>query len=283
MKYVLFLNGERGLSILKKLKKKKSLKLNSVVCCQRSIKEKLKKIIDINKILYLQNINSKISFLKLKNFDTDIFIIAGYPQIFSKKVIAIPKLISINLHGGSVPNYRGGSPLNWQIINNEKNIGISILTMNSKIDGGKLIQKAKFKLKVKDDISSVHKKANKLFFHMLMKALKKIKKENLKNIFLKKKGKSKYWYQRNDSDGYLDYKDKSAFECYNFIRAITKPYLGAWIKEKIGKKKCLIRLYDSKILKKKLKINKIVINNKKIILPCKNSYIQINNYKIQSA
>ena len=76
---------------------------------------------------------------KLRGLNSDIFLIAGYPQIFEKKIFSLPKVMSINLHGGPLPEFRGGSPLNWQIINGRRKIGISLIKINSKIDGGKII------------------------------------------------------------------------------------------------------------------------------------------------
>ena len=45
----------------------------------------------------------------------------------------------MNAHGGKLPQYRGGSPLNWQIINGEKYFGISVIKINKKIDQGNII------------------------------------------------------------------------------------------------------------------------------------------------
>ncbi len=275
MNYTIFLNGERGLHILKNLLKIKKYKLNNVICCRNEIRKKIKKIINSKKIVLIKNINTDDSFLKLKSLNDDLFIIAGYPQIFSKRIFTIPKKMTINLHAGPIPKYRGGSPLNWQIINHEKKIGISILKVNKKIDGGKLIEKSNFTLKKEDDIRSVHIKANRLFFLILKKALLKISKNKLKNIFLKKIGKSKYWYQRADSHGLLDYKKKTARECHDFIRAITKPYPGAWIRHQTQKKGNIIRLYRSKIIKKQL-----ALKSKIMYLPCKDSPLQITDFKI---
>ena len=120
MKYSIFLNGERGLYILKKLLKLKTYKLNNVICCRNEIRKKLKKIISSKKIDLIRDINSDENFIRLKSLNDDLFIIAGYPQIFSKKIYSIPKKMTINLHAGPIPQYRGGSPLNWQIINQEK-------------------------------------------------------------------------------------------------------------------------------------------------------------------
>lgn len=278
MNYTIFLNGERGLFILKKLLKKQ-FNLNHAVYCNKRLKKKLLKLIPINKIIFLKNINSSQSEKFLNKNKSNLFIIAGYPQIFKEKIFNIPSLLTLNLHGGPLPKYRGGSPLNWQIINGEKKIGISIIKVNKKIDGGKIIDQQFFKLKNFYDIKIVHEKANKLFFSMLFKLMNKLNKKKFKISFLKKKGVSKYWHQRDDNDGFLDYQKKTALECYNFIRATTFPYPGAWIKYKILGKIYKIRLVKSKITNKISNNRYKTLKYNSMFLKCKNKVLKITKFK----
>ena len=139
MNYLTFINGDRGIFVLKKLIKLKKYNPQGIIYCKKNLKKKLNVFSKkINKI-YLEDINSLKSEKILKGLKTDIFLIAGYPQILKKKIFSIPKVVAVNLHGGPLPSYRGGSPLNWQIINGKKNIGVSLVKINSKIDGGKII------------------------------------------------------------------------------------------------------------------------------------------------
>ena len=55
-----------------------------------------------------------------------------FSYILKKKLFNIPKLEPLNLHAGPLPHYKGGSPLNWQIINGERKIGLSIIKINQK-------------------------------------------------------------------------------------------------------------------------------------------------------
>lgn len=73
-------------------------------------------------------------------------IVAGFPIIFKKDMIGVPKYGTINCHAGPVPNYRGGSPLNWQIINGETQIWVSLLRMDEGLDTGPVIASTSFKL-----------------------------------------------------------------------------------------------------------------------------------------
>ena len=281
MKYVFFLNGQRGLFILKKLIKSKKFDLSKAVICNKDITQKLKNIINKKKIVFIKNINSKKSFKVLKKLNTDIFVVSGYPQIFKRQIFKLPKVMTINLHGGPLPCYKGGSPLNWQIINNEKKIGISIIKMKKGIDTGPVILEEKFKLNKSDTISDIHLKANKYFYVLLLKTLKLIEKKGSNIIFKKSKGKSKYWKQRNDQDGYIIAKQYKQVKVYNFIRAITKPYPGAWTKLNFKNKIRKIRLFSSCITKKKINFlkNDYMLKKNKLYLKCSNGNLRITSYK----
>ena len=281
MNYVFFLNGQRGLFVLKKLIKSKKFNLDKAVICNKSIVEKLKNIINKKKIIYIKDINSKKSFKLLKKLNTDIFVVSGYPQIFKRQIFKLPKVMTINLHGGPLPGYKGGSPLNWQIINNEKKIGISIIKMKEGIDTGPVILEEKFKLNKSDTIGDIHLKANKYFYILLLKTLKMIEKKGSNIIFKKTKGKSNYWKQRNDQDGYIIAKQFKKIKVYNFIRAITKPYPGAWTKLNFKNKIRKIRLFSSRIIKKKINFlkNDYLLKKDKLYLKCSDGNLRITGYK----
>ena len=281
MNYVFFLNSQRGLFILKKLNKSKKFNLNKAVICNKSIAKKLKNIISKKKIVFIKNINSKKSLKLLKKMNSDMFVVGGYPQIFKKQIFKLPKIMTINLHGGPLPSYKGGSPLNWQIINNEKKIGISIIKMKEGIDTGPVILEKKFKLNKSDIISDIHLKANKYFYILLLKVLKMIKKKGSNITFKKTKGIPKYWKQRNDQDGYIIAKQNKQLKVYNFIRAVTKPYPGPWTKLNFKNKVKKIRLFSSQIIKKKINFlkNDYLLEKNKLYVKCSDGNLRIKNYE----
>ena len=66
-------------------------------------------------------------------------LVPEYSTIFKKDLIDIPKMGVINLHAGRLPEYRGGSPLNWQIINGETEAVVSVIKINEGIYNGTTI------------------------------------------------------------------------------------------------------------------------------------------------
>ena len=160
---IFFFNGNKGKYILNNIYKFKNINKKNIVVCRKNLINKEKKNFLKKKYIFLKKINDNKNVKKLKKIKPDLFIIGGYPQIFKKKIFQIPKLMTINLHGGPLPSYRGGSPLNWQIINMKKNIGISIIKVDQGIDTGPIIADARFPFRKHDDIATIHKTANKIF------------------------------------------------------------------------------------------------------------------------
>ena len=210
-----------------------------------------------------------------------VSIVAGFSQIFQKSLINLPTFGTINLHAGPLPKYRGGSPLNWQIINGEKYIGISLIKMNEGIDEGLILKEKSFLLKKRDDINTVHNKVNKLFPNLLASLLKEIfnKKEKQKKQIEKF---ARYWHQRSDIDGKINWSLMKSKQVHNLIRALTKPYNGAYTKYNNLK----IRIYKSSISEKKFfgtpgRVVKIKNNN--LLVICADYGLRIEDYKFEKS
>jgi methionyl-tRNA formyltransferase len=243
----IFYNNKRGFEVLKYFSKKKQKKyfiIKKIFLSKKNlIKSVFLKTKKFNPIL-IDNVNSKFVEKEIKKNEIDIILICGFPYIFKKNIFDLPKIGSINLHGGPLPKYRGGSPLNWQIINNEKFIGISAIKIDKGIDTGPIIVQEKFKLNLNDDINLVHDKANRIFPIIAKKAIIKIQTKNSIKFQIKKKGT--YFRQRSRKDGKIEFDKVSSIEAFNLIRAITKPYPGAFCYDNNNKE---VIIYKSKICK----------------------------------
>lgn len=76
---------------------------------------------------------------ELKNMEPDFIIVVAYGQILSKEVLDIPKYACINLHASLLPKYRGAAPLNWAIVNGEKESGNTSMLMDVGLDTGDML------------------------------------------------------------------------------------------------------------------------------------------------
>ena len=265
---LVFFNNYRGLKLSKFLAKKnfETCEIVTTKFLNKKILSKLNKNSHIIKDLKSKRLKK---FIKKSKFD--LIISAGFPHIFKKDYFNLAPYGIINLHAGKLPKYRGGSPLVWQIINNEKTIGLSVIKINSSIDGGSIISTSSFKNNKKDAILDVHNKADKIFLKITLDAIRKI--ENNKK-FKKQPLSNSYFYQRKDRDALINFKN-SNIKTYNFVRSQNYPYKGAFFYNG-GKKfrliKCIVKNFNPKIssgtifkLKKK----------KNIYIKCKKNSVQI--------
>ena len=272
MRVILFFNNLKGLSTFKILKKNK-IKIIKIFLSNKYLNENVKKKLNQYKEKYeiIKNINSINLIKKIEKLSSDLNIIAGFPYIFPRKLIHIPKYGTINLHSGPLPKYRGGSPLNWQIINNEKYIGLCVIKINEKIDSGFMITKDKFKLKNNHTIKDVHAIVNKKFENLVLKAIKYLK---INKKFIKiSKTNSNYFKQRKPQDGQIIWDKMNNLQVFNLVRAVTKPYPGAF--SYYNKKKVLI--FKVKTSSKKISgmPGKIEFLNNKKYVKCYKSSIQL--------
>ena len=259
-----FFNGQRGLAVYKHLKKNPSYNINNIYLSKKYLDSKIVKHISNYKII--NNLSSKKILKELSIIDLGI--VAGFPLIFPKKLVNLPKYGLINCHAGLLPKYRGGSPLNWQIINNEKYFGISVLKIAKKIDQGDIIKTKKFLLRKKYNINDLHNKANMSFPNLVEISIKSL----INGIKLKKQKKSNsYFPQRNSKHSKINFTNKTYLELYNFVRALQKPYPSPFF---IYKNKN-IYFKSIKKIKKKLHPGKILYENNKFYLGCKDCSIKI--------
>lgn len=86
---------------------------------------------------FLKKNSNLLSKLKVDNYE--LFLVASYGKIIPKEIFEIPKHKTLNIHPSLLPRYRGASPIQSQILNDEKEVGVSIIQINEKMDEGDII------------------------------------------------------------------------------------------------------------------------------------------------
>ena len=75
----------------------------------------------------------------LKAFQADMFVVVAYGRILPQAVLDIPKMFCVNVHGSLLPKYRGAAPINWAIINGDKQTGVTLQKIVFELDAGDVI------------------------------------------------------------------------------------------------------------------------------------------------
>ncbi len=84
-------------------------------------------------------LNSPEMVEALKAFQADIFVVVAYGKLLSQAVLDIPKIFCVNVHGSLLPKYRGAAPINWAVLNGDKETGVTIQKMVLALDAGDII------------------------------------------------------------------------------------------------------------------------------------------------
>jgi methionyl-tRNA formyltransferase len=120
------------------------------------------KIIQPEKIL-----DSKFEIQDLK---PDLLLVAAYGQIIPKEILDIPTFKSINVHGSLLPKYRGASPIQAAIMNQDEKTGITLIQMDEKMDHGPMIARSETPLG-KESFSDLYVKLSLLASDLVIKTL----------------------------------------------------------------------------------------------------------------
>lgn len=178
-----------------------------------------------NNIAYLkhENINSK-EFLKIvESYNCDLFVSMSFNQIFRETIINIPRLKTINCHAGKLPFYRGRNILNWVLINDEREFGITVHYMDVGIDTGDIILQRSFPITDKDNYSTLLDVAYVECANILYDAVKLIQNGRQQRVVQTSIHPVGFYCGiRGVGDEVLDWNQTSR-EIFNFVRAICKP------------------------------------------------------------
>ena len=111
---------------------------------------------------------------ELAQYEADIFVVAAFGQILSEEILNMPKYGCINIHASLLPKYRGAAPIQWSIIDKEKETGITIMQMDKGLDTGDILFQKVVPIDDEDTGESLFEKLAKAGSDFLIEVLPKI-------------------------------------------------------------------------------------------------------------
>jgi methionyl-tRNA formyltransferase len=206
----------------------------------------VKKAADAIGFPVLQPTNAKDPgfFDRVENFAPDLLVVVAYGQLLTKTVLSIPRLGSINIHASLLPKYRGAAPIQWAIINGEKETGVTTMWMDEGIDTGDMLLSERVPIGPEDTAQTLHDRLAKEGADLLIRTLEQLSSGSL---VATPQNHSEATYARSlkKEDGCVDWtKDATTLDA--FIRGMN-PWPGAFTLL-AGKR---LRLFRAKILCRK--------------------------------
>ena len=177
-----------------------------------------------NHINVLQPKNIKEEYQMVLDLKPDLIITCAYGQIIPKVILDYPKYECINVHASLLPKYRGGAPIHHAIINGEKQTGITIMKMVSKMDAGDTLISKAIDIDINDTTASLFDKLMVVASELLVDSLPAYLNGSLKP---NKQDESlvSYAYNIARSDEYINF-NRDVLVVYNHIRGLISWPIG---------------------------------------------------------
>lgn len=156
------------------------------------------------------------TFQLLEQSRADAFIVVAYGQIFPPKILALPKLGCINLHGSILPQYRGAAPIQWSLYNGDRTTGITTMVMDKGMDTGAMLLKADTPIGLLENAQQVGTKLATMGADLIVETLLKLNQGVIEPI-AQDSSIATYANLIQKSDYALDL-SRSALELHNQIR-----------------------------------------------------------------
>lgn len=173
--------------------------------------------------IFHENVNERSFILRLERYEADLFISMSFDQIMRQELYTLPKHDTINCHAGKLPYYRGRNILNWALINDEKEFGVTAHYIDDGIDTGDIILQEIVPIDDNDTYATLLEKAYVTCPNVLMKSLRLIMNSSVKRQPQSSISTSGLiCCQRRPGDEIINW-NLTSRQVFNFVRALTLP------------------------------------------------------------
>lgn len=231
MRYTLFAGGRIGYEALK-LMSAQAVQIDQVFLEpehpheQISYSNMIKEFCQERAINVSDQLDKTYMLSVCERISPDYLMCFGYRRMLSPEVCACAQIACIGSHFAPLPRYRGFAPLNWVLINGEKQTAVNIFFLADKVDAGDIIARREINISYDDDINTLTDKCVRELPDVLANALIQLETGNPQGE-KQDESKATYTCSRNPEDGLIDW-TQSSEEIYNLVRALTYPMPGAY-------------------------------------------------------
>lgn len=203
---------------------------------------------------------------ELRSYKADLQIVTAF-RMLPEVVWSMPRLGTFNVHGSLLPQYRGAAPINWAVINGDKETGLTTFMLKHEIDTGNMILQERIAIGEDEDAGSVHDRLMELSREMVLRTVRLIEECDRKGQPLPTVPQPELPDLRPAPKIFketceIDF-TKTALEIKNFVRGLS-PYPGAWMEWKGN----IVKVF-------KTAVSPVAEQKGHIIVPCADGYVDI--------
>ncbi|MBI5740646.1 MAG: methionyl-tRNA formyltransferase [Nitrospirae bacterium] len=170
----------------------------------------------------------------LTDLAPDFIMVNSYSMKLHPDILVLPKHGAVNIHGALLPQYRGANPIQWAILNDDKETGVTMHYMDDDFDTGDLIAQKKVPINVSDTWLDVQKRITRATEEMLRAKIPDLL-NGTSGRLPQNENKARHWPRRKPEDGLIDWRNDVHY-IYNLIRSLVKPLPGAFYFDEEGRK-----------------------------------------------
>jgi methionyl-tRNA formyltransferase len=207
---------------------------------------------------FVDDINSVENINWIKNLKPDIIFCFGWSNLIKKELLTLAPMGVVGFHPAALPQNRGRHPLIWALALGLKQSASTFFFMDEGADTGDILSQEYFDILYEDDAKSLYDKVTSIALKQIEDFLPKLQNSSFQRI-KQNHNKANTWRKRGKNDGKIDFR-MTANAIYNLVRALTKPYVGAYIEYK-GKEISVWKVEEINFDEKNIEFGKVLEND----------------------
>ena len=176
-------------------------------------------------VLQPKNLKAPEFLEELKSYKANLQVVVAF-RMLPVAVWDMPEIGTFNLHASLLPQYRGAAPINWAIINGEKETGVTTFFLKHEIDTGNIIFQEKETIAEDDNVGDLYERLMARGSRLVLKTVQAIEKDDYPQLPQDESGEIKHAPKIFKETCEIDW-SKTSEEVYNFIRGLS-PYPSVW-------------------------------------------------------
>lgn len=162
---------------------------------------------------------------QLAQFEPDVIVVIAYGQILKQDLLNVPKQFCMNIHASLLPKYRGAAPINWAILNGDKETGVTTMKMDKGMDTGDMLLKREVPIARIDTAQTLHDALAEAGASLAVETLEQLEQGKLHPV-PQDHGAATHARKLKKEDGHIFW-NQSAENIYNQVRGLD-PWPGAY-------------------------------------------------------
>lgn len=181
---------------------------------------------------------------QLADLQPELIVVAAYGQILPPAILELPRFGCLNVHASLLPKLRGAAPIQWSILNDDAETGVTIMKMDAGLDTGDILAQSAIPIESADNAQSLHDKLASLGAALLVKTIPGYISGKITPRKQPDEGAT-YARKITKEDGRLDW-TQPARDVWNRVRAFT-PWPGAWTVLPAEPRPVLLKIWEADV------------------------------------